>query len=116
MQTMMAHMPRVQGYGSPASAYQQRSTPCQHLQPSSLAQVGVLEGCPHLSFPSKLHNAICDGQGAGQAVWVAACLGWNSPFQGGHVFIQEIIACWIGLLLGCQFCACHQGFCSSKTV
>jgi len=107
-------MLRVQGYEPPASTYQQRSTPCQHLQLSSLAQVGILKGCPHLSFPGKLHNAICDRQRAGQALLVTPCLGWNSPFQGGHVFIQEGIACWIGLLLGCQFCACHQGFCSNN--
>ena len=87
----------------------QHSSACdQSLQPFLFAQVRVLEGCPHLSFTSKLHYAICDGHRALKAGTAEPCPAWWGPSEGTHVFIQQIIAGRIGLLLCGQVSAGHQ--------
>lgn len=91
-----------------ASTDQHRSACNQSLQPFLFAQVCVGEGCPHLSFTGKLHNAICDGHRALKAGAAEPCPARWGPSEGTHVFIQQIIAARVGLLLCGQVSASHQ--------
>lgn len=84
----------------------------QSLQPFLFAQIGILEGCPHLSFASKLHNAVCDGHMALKAGAAQPCPRWWGPSERTHVLVQKVIAGRVGLLLCGQLGASHQSICS----